>query len=597
MCRYSTGLILIKMFLDKNKVENLILELGLVDPSDFVLAEREAEQRGVKTNQILLRRGLLNEQELREIQMRATGVAFVDLSQQIIKPEVLSIIPEPIARQYNVVAFAKDERNLKIALLDLEDLEKIDFLRKKVGLRVIPYLTDRVSLNKAIIRYQELLKNEYGASLQKGLASFQTFSEDLLKELSREAILELARSKQINAVFELLMHHALIQKVSNLHIEPQEENVLIKYRIHGELYPAMVLPKKSAFVLALKIKALAGLRVEVVGLSQEGRFQLGFDGKEIDFRVHIVPSFWGERIALNILQTGDAGFSLEATGFHGKALDLLYASLNKRKKLILLTGSEQSGKTTTFYTILDLLKNPHLSIATIEKIIGFPMAGISQIVAKPEIGFDILDGVEQLSKQDCDVVAVDEMNELNSNYSIKGLLRLSNLANEDRFVLATAKTDLSSSTEIVAKLVARDRVETALIVESLDLVILQKLVPKLSNERQEYYLNVSEIKKISKEVDLGKVMSALIKENVLVKERPWSEIKFFKSIGKNQTNEKIMIGEVLKISSAIKELIKEKATVDKIEKRAKEEGLLTIKEEILFKAVRGWVSIEEVFEE
>jgi len=582
------------MFLDKNKVEDLIIGLGLVDPSDFVLAEREAEQRGVKINQILLRRGLLNEQELQNIQMKVAGVSFVDLNQQIIDPDVLMIIPEPIARQYNVIAFAKDERNLKIALSDLENLDKIDFLRKKVGLRIVPYLTNRSSLNRVLLQYQELLKNEYGASLQKGLASFQTFSEELLKELSREAILELARSKQVSAIFELLMRHALVQKVSNLHIEPQEDNVSIKYRIQGELYPAMILPKKSAFVLALKIKALAGLKVDAVGLNQTGRFQLGFDGEEVDFRVEIIPAFWGERIVLNVLQTGDAGFSLEAVGFHGRSLDFLYNSLSHRKKMVLIAGSDQSGKTTTFYTLLDLLKNPHLSIATIENMIGFPMAGISQVVVKPEIGFDILAGIEQLSKQDCDVIAVDEINELNSNYLIKGLLKLSNLVNEDRFVSVALKTDLNSSVEIISKLVARDRVETALIIDSLDLVILQKLVPKLSNEKQEYYLNVSEIKKISREVDLGKIMLALIKEEFLAKECPWSEIKFFKSVGENKLNDKLMVGEVLKVSPAIKELIKEKATIDKIEKRAKDEGMLTIKEDLFFKAAQGLVSIEEV---
>ncbi len=598
------------MFVDKDKVENLILELGLVDPGDFVLAEREAEKRGIKTSHVLFRKGLLNEQELQNVQMKATGVTFIDLSQQIIEPSVLTIIPEPIVRQYNVIAFAKDERNLKIALLDLEDLEKIDFLKKEIGLRIVPYLTDRSSLNKAILQYQELLKNEYGLSIQKGLLSFQTFSEDSLKELSQEAILELARSKQISAVFELLIRHALVQRVSSLHIEPQEDNVLIKYRISGELYPAMVLPKKSAFVLALKMKVLANLKLDIIGLCQAGRFQLGFDGKEIDFRLHIIPSFWGERIVLNVLQTGDAGFSLEAVGFHGRALDLLYSSLNKRRKLMLIAGPEHSGKTTTFYTILDLLKNPHLSISTIEGTIGFSMAGISQVVTKPEIGFDILEGIKQLSKQDCDVVAVDEIKELDSNHSVNSLLKLSNIVNEDRFAPVVIKTNLKSSSEIVFKLVARDRIETALIMDSLDVVILQKLIPKLSRERQEYYLNVSEIKKISRDVDLEKVMLALIEENILVEKKPWSEIKFFKSIGQNGDpkpavpnqpevdgqvgQEKIMVGEVLKISPAIKELIRGKATVGEIEKRAREEGMLTLKEEIFFKAVQGLVSIEKV---
>ena len=211
-------------------------------------------------------------------------------------------------------------------------------MKKRIGLRIIPYLTDKVSLNRAILQYQELLKDEYGAQIQKGFLSFQTISEDLLKDLSREAVLELARSKQVNTVFELLIKHSLIQKVTNIHIEPQEYNVLIRYRIDGNLYPAMVLPKKSALVLALKIKIMAGLKVEKTNLCQDGRFQLGFDGKEVDFRVHILPSFWGEKIVLNVLQAGDSGFSLEAIGFHGRVLDMLYTSLNKKTEMLLISG-------------------------------------------------------------------------------------------------------------------------------------------------------------------------------------------------------------------------------------------------------------------
>jgi len=596
------------MFIDKNKIESLILELDLVNQDDFDLAKQEAEEKNIETSQVLCRKGIINEQELQNIQMKVAGISFVDLSKQKIDSSVLTIIPEPIVRQYNIIAFAKDDKNLKIAILDLDNLEKIDFLRKIIGLRIVPYLTDKISLNKAILQYQELLKNEYGTMIQKGFLSFQTFSEDSLKGLSREAILELSRSKQVNSVFELLIKHSLIQKVSNIHIEPQEDNVLIRYRIDGVLYPAMVLPKKSAIILALKIKTLAGMKMDVVNLSQEGRFQLGFDGKEVDFRVHIIPSLWGERIVLNILQAGDSGFSLEAVGFHGKALDVLYSNLNKKKKMLLIAGSQQSGRTTTFYTILDLLKNPNLNIITIENLIGFQMTGISQIVTKPEIGFGILEGIEQLSKQDCDVIAVDEIENLNLSESVKCFSRLSKIVDEEKFVSTVVETKMNSSAEIVFKLINTNRLNSTLIINGLGVVILQKLVPKLSNERpsssvgrQEYYLNVSEIKKISKNADLKKTMSALVNENVLVEKKAWSEIKFFKSIiekdsslKKGTQNGQIMVSEVLKISPAIKELMLKKATANEIGKQAEKEGMLTLAEEVIFRAVQGMVPINEV---
>jgi len=579
------------MFLDKNKVGDLILELGLVDQEDFDLAEQEAKDKGTEIHNILIRKGLLNEQELQSIYMRMTDVSYIDLKNKKIDPIILTVIPEPIVRKYNVVAFDKDDRDLKVAILDLGNLDKIDFLKKKVSLRIVPYLTDRPSLNRVVLQYQDLLKNDYGSQIQNGFLSFQTISEDALKGLSREQILEISRSKQVNNVFELLIRHALLQKVSNIHIEPQEDNVLIRYRIGGDLYSSMVLPKKSAFILSLKIKTLAGLRLSDSKSSQNGRFQVGFDGKDVDFRVHTLPLVWGEKIVLNILQLGDSGFSFEAVGFHGKALDLLYTTLEKRKKMVLIVGPKNSGRTTTFYTILDLLKSPDLNISTVEETIGFQMNGISQTVILPKDDFDVINGIEQVIKQDCDVVAVDEVGKLELALAKNSFLKLAKVVDDDRFVSVVAETKLGSTSKIISELINRS--DFLPLLNSLDLVILQRLVPELVSDKKEYYLSVSEIKKIAKLTNLDKVMKDLVEEGVLTKQIPWSEVKFFKSLTENNKDKKIMVSEVVKVNSLMKGLLMEKVPSEKIKKECFCE-LLTLNEDLLFKAVQGLVSVDEV---
>lgn len=200
------------MYIDKEKIDNLILELGLVAKEDFALAEREAQAKEVEVWQVLLRKGLLTEDELQNIQMQAEDVSFVDLNQVKIEPAILSIIPEPIVRQHNIVSFDRNDKQLKVAVLDLADLEKIDFLQNKIKLRIVPFLTNKSSLNKAVLQYQKFLKDEYGSLIQKGISSFQTLSEDFLKKLPPEQLLELTRSKQVNRIFELLLKHALLQK-------------------------------------------------------------------------------------------------------------------------------------------------------------------------------------------------------------------------------------------------------------------------------------------------------------------------------------------------------------------------------------------------
>jgi len=220
------------------------------------------------------------------------------------------------------------------------------------------------------------------------------------------------------------------------------------------------------------------------------------------------------------------------------------------------------------------------------------MSGISQVVTNSEIGFGVSEGVSNLAKQDCDVIAVDSLEDLNSNKSISSLLKLASIVNEDRLVLPVVKIEARSSSDVLYKITSSSKINSDLIVNGLEVVILQKMISKLSEEKKEYYLSVSEIKSISRYVDLNKIMTALVDENILPSEQPWSEVKFFKSKGKS--TEKIMIGEILRVSHAIRELLRGKVPLDKIEKQSKEEGTLTLREEAFFKAVQGLVSIDDV---
>ncbi len=507
------------MFLDEEQMNSLILELGLVTQGDFNVAEIEASEKRLNVNDVLVRKGIVSKDEIQEVQARVTGVDFIDLKNKKIEREILVSIPEPISRKYDIISFDRDENILKVAVLDLSVLDKIDFLKRQVTLKIVPYLTDQTSIKQNLLKYQELLKDEYGAVIQKEFLAFQTISEDSLKDLTREKILELARDKKINTVFELFLKHALLQKASNIHIEPHQNKTLIKYRIGGKLYSAMVLPKNASLILNLKIKALIGLESN----EEIKNFTIGFDGRETIFQVNTVQTLWGERIVLNILYQGDSGFSLESLGFHGKALDVLYSEIDKKDKTILITGKQSSGKTTTFYTFLDSVNDFNLAIGTIENTIGFQMNGLSQTVVDLNIGFDISQGINKLNKQNLDVLGVDK---IESNQDLETLFKP---RWSDRFNLVILETEEDSGVEIIFKL-KKLKINPVTIVANLSTIISQKLIPKLKEEnKKEYYLNVNEIKNLSKKIDLEKVMNSLVDENILEDEKPWSEIVFFKS--------------------------------------------------------------------
>ncbi len=573
------------MFLDKEQMNSMFMELGLVSQEDFAVAEIEALEKGLTINNILIRKGIIGEDEVKKIQSKVSNVDFIDLKNLDIKEDILLSIPEPISRKYNIISFGRDENILKVAVLDLEVLDKINFLKKQVALKVIPYLTDKTSIKQNLLRYQDLLKDEYGTTIQKEFLAFQTISEGLLKDLSREEVLDLARDKKINYVFELFLKHALLQKASNVHIEPQQDKTLIKYRIGGKLYSTMVLPKNASIILNLKINALIGQQYE----KKVDNFSIGINGKEVTFQVNKIESLWGERIVLNILRLGDSGFSLESLGFYGRALDILYSEITKKKKIILIAGDKKSGKTTTFYTFLDFINDLNLAIGTIENSLGFQISGISQTITNPDIGFGISQGIEKLNKQNLDVLGVDE---IENSQDLKILFKS---YWEDRFAFAVLESQKNSGVEIIFNLKSL-KINPVVIVANLGTIILQKSVTELSNtKREEYYLSVEEIKKISKkeDIDMEKVMKVLIEEGILKTQKPWSEITFYKSSEKSK-EKKIIITEVFKISSVIKEMILNNSSKKEIEIQASKEGMMTMSEDLLFKAVQGLVSIEEL---
>ena len=576
------------MFLDKERVNSLILELGLISQADFDVAKKESLEKDSDINNILIRKGFINEDELKEIQSKVANVEFVDLKNKQIEENILLTIPEPISRKYNIIPFERDEDILKIAVLDLSELDKITFLKKQVALKIIPYLTDQKSINQNLLRYQKLLRDEYGEIIQKEFLSFQTLSRKVLASFSRRELLELIRDKKLNNVFELFLKHALLQKTSNIHIEPQRDKTIIKYRIGGKLYSAMVLPKNASVILDLKIKAMLGLESN----KKVDNFVIGFDGREIIFQVNKIPSLWGDRIVLNILRHGESGFSLEASGFHGKALDVLYSEIDKKDKTILITGKENSGKTTTFYTFLDTINNFDLAIGTIEDSIGFQMSGVNQSVVNNEIGFDISQGIEKSNKQNLDVLGVDKIEVLED---LKILFKASLI---DRLNFAVLETQENSGIKIIFKL-KKIGLNPITIATNLGVIISQKLISSLEGvQKEKYYLSVDEIKKISRRSDINmeKVMEVLVKEGVLKEKMSWSKVYFYKEKNEKfiESKEKVLVAEVFKINPIIKEMILNNSTEKEIMKQVSKEGMMSINEDILFKAVQGAVSIREI---
>ena len=578
------------MHIEETQLRDFIIDSGLVSKSDVTAAEKEKEKTGESIGKILVNKGKITDDDLRRMQAYILGIPFVDLKGEKIPFEILSLVPEPIARNHNIVAFKKTDLTLEVAMLNTEDLTAIDFIKKKVGLKILPRLTDGESMKSVLLQYQKSLKAEFGDLIQKDAVALKNIPDGKEDEdVSEQDLKKLADDIPVVRIVDTLLKHAILQNASDIHIEPQETELLVRYRIDGLLHDAMVLPKNTAPSITARIKVLTGLKLDEKRLPQDGRFKIDMNGEKVSFRVSTLPTYYGEKTVMRLLRENASGFTLEGLGFHGDGLERIHTALKSTTGMILTTGPTGSGKTTTLYTILDILNTPDVNISTIEDPIEYQMKRINQTQVKPEIGFSFASGLRTLVRQDPDIIMVGEIRDnetanLAVNASLTG-----------HVVLSTLHTN--SAAGAIPRLIDM-KVEPFLIVSTVNIIIGQRLVRKLSEQKEKYFLTKAEIQTLSKSAHMDLILETLKKEKVVGKDDSWEEVPFWRPKQGVASEEgysgRLGVHEIMKVSPAIKEVIMKGGTADEIEEQAMKEGMLTMIDDGVFLAVQGITTIEEV---
>lgn len=576
------------MQINEEQLKKLILESNLISRSDIDSSIKKAEESGQKFSDLLLSDGKISEADLRRMEAFVLGIPFISLVNQKIDFDTLSLIPEPIARNNNIIAYKKNDSDLEVAMLDVGDMPVTDFIKKRSGLKVLPRITDTASIRSALVQYRKSLQAEFGNILQKESSIIKsTIKEE--GEKSEAELKEMAEDLPIVKIVDSLIFHAILQNASDIHIEPGEKDLSVRYRIDGILHSAMTLDKTAAPGITARIKVLSNLKLDEKRLPQDGRFKIDQNGEKISFRVSTLPTFFGEKTVIRILKESSHGFSLESLGFHGEGLERIHDSLKQRIGMVLAAGPTGSGKTTTLYTMLDILNKPEVNISTVEDPIEYQMPRINQTQVKPEIGMTFANGLRSLLRQDPDIVMVGEIRDgetagLAVNASLTGHL-----------VLSTIHTNSASGA--IPRLIDMG-VEPFLLVSTIKTVIAQRLVRKLTANKEKYFLSSAELKNLSKIIDLEKMLSILQNENVVGKNDNWDKIPFYKEVKSAEFSDgysgRIGIHEVLKVTTSIKEMINAGNTQDEIENQARKEGMITMLEDGIYKAVLGQTSLEEV---
>ncbi|MFC1687842.1 GspE/PulE family protein [Patescibacteria group bacterium] len=567
----------------QEEIKKIIISNKILTEDELSSALDKANEKRQSLEDYLISNKILGENVFYEAIANYLKVPFIDLREQTIRKDILTVLPEAIAQKHRIVVFEKDPKELKIATLDPFNIQLFEFLKKKSGVNVAVHLASPGSIKAALTQYHKGLSAEF-KKITKG---DDEKGEDQPKDLKK-----LAEDLPIIRIVDTLLEYAIFENASDIHIEPTEKQTVVRYRIDGILRDAMTLPKSAQTGIVARIKVLSKLKIDEHRLPQDGRFKISSPEHKIAFRVSILPVYDGEKVVLRLLNESSHLLTLEQLGFQLRALDLVRQSLKKPHGIILVTGPTGSGKTTTLYTMVNILNSPGINISTIEDPIEYRMARVNQSQVNSKIGFTFAGGLRSLLRQDPDVIMVGEIRdnetaEIAAHAAMTGHLVFSTLHTND------APSTLPRLQEM--------GIPSFLIASTTNLIMAQRLVRKIClNCVYSYTLNKKAITELQEHFNLQSILDVLEKEGIIQSAKaPLESMLFYRGKGCKRCNKsgykgRIGIFEVLVVSKKVTDLILSKASTVDILKQAIAEGMLTMLQDGFIKAKNGITSLEEV---
>jgi type IV pilus assembly protein PilB len=582
--------------LEDKDIKKILTKAKIITAKEFDKFNKQASKEKMGLIDLLIKEAIVAEETIYEVLAKHYKIPFIVLKEDEIKKDILETITEPIARTHQIAAFEKNDKELKIACLDPDDIETFEFLKKKTDLNLKIFLTTPASLQEALKQYHKGLEAELEkiTTDKKKKIIAQTKTKDGKKVASGDVdkLKQMAEDLPIIKIVDTLLEYAIFESASDIHIEPQEKEVVVRYRIDGILKDVMTLPKKSVAGIIARIKILSNLKLDEHRLPQDGRFKIQTNDYKISFRVSIIPVFDGEKIVMRLLNETSNVLTLDQLGFQDQALEKVTRNTEKPHGMILVTGPTGSGKTTTLYTIMNMLNKPGVNITTVEDPIEYRMPRINQSQINPKIGYTFASGLRAFLRQDPDVIMVGEIRDNETadiavNAAMTGHLVLSTLHTNDAATTLPRLGDM--------------KIEPFLIATTTNVIIAQRLVRKIcKNCIVSYNLTKDIIKDLEKQFNVDELKKVLIKQGAVKgKEDSLSSMLFYKGKGCKQCSKtgykgRIGIYEVIEISENISQLILKKASADEINKAAKAEGMITISQDGFIKAKQGITTIEEI---
>jgi type IV pilus assembly protein PilB len=553
------------------------------------LAEVHQEQVKSKESleQALVAAKLMDEEKLTRTRASFFHLPYIDLRNQALPREALAIVSKDTIEHYQFVPFAKEKNVLKVALsnpTDLQALEALEFLAQKNKYRVELYLASKTSFQESLRKTQNI-STEVGEALavikekekekSRGVQTSQPELETEARKMAPEA--------PISRIVDVVIKHAITARASDIHIEPQENDLRIRYRVDGILHSSLVVPKVVHPAIVSRVKILCNLKIDEQRLPQDGRFHMDIDRRSIDFRVSTLPTVNGEKVVMRILDKSGGVPRLEDLGLTGMKLERLKENISKAHGMLLVTGPTGSGKSTTLYAVLNILNKIGVNIVTLEDPVEYYIDGVNQSQINPDIGLTFASGLRSILRQDPNIIMVGEIRdretaELAVHSALTGHLVFSTLHTNDAIGAIPRLLDMG--------------VEAFLLTASVNTVMAQRLVRKICADCKKEIAAPAEIQKMI--VAELKDIPAAEAEGLDLK-----NIKLFagagcKVCGDSGYRGRIAIFEVLPLSEEIKNLILERQSVAKIQAVAAAQGMISMRQDGFIKILKGITTAEEV---
>lgn len=551
------------------KMGDYLIERKMITPRQLSAALKEQKETGEKLGRILVKRGILTEQQIIEALEFVLGVPHVQISKIKIDPDAVKLISPQLIRLHKILPISVEKNQITLAMADPLNHQALDDVRMATGINVVPVLAGEKEMDTAIRQY---LAFQLDPNIERILNELKQDGKVVNSTQKDHRDLRIKDDAPIIRIVNSIIIQAVQGRSSDIHIEPQEDGARVRFRIDGELFAVLTLPILSMAAIVSRIKIMSGMDIAEKRIPQDGRFRLNIEKREVDFRVSTMPVVHGEKVVIRILDRVNTLTRVNQLGLSSNNLEYILSLCQRPHGMVLVTGPTGSGKTTTLYSILNEVNSADRNIITLEDPVEYTLSGINQVQINPKAGLTFANGLRSILRQDPDIIMVGEIRDQETAaLAVQAALT-------GHLVLSTLHTNSAAST--IARMIDMG-IEKYLLSNSLAGIISQRLVRQLCKScRRNYILDAETANRLGIPEESGR--------------------EFFRPQGCNMCRQlgyqgRIALHEIIVMGSQMRELVNQSASSENVlEQAAMDEGMITIKQDGINKAQQGLTSLEEV---